>query len=249
MALTLRNVSHFYLERQVLDHISLHIGTGRFCCITGPSGCGKSTLLRLVAGLEKSTGGAILLDGAPVSARSGQIGMVFQEGALFPWLTARKNVSFGLEMQGFKPKVLADLTEEYLSLVGLKQFAEYYPNQLSGGMRQRLAMARSLAYNPSLVLMDEPFASLDAQSRNLMQAELTRIWRETKKTVVFVTHSIDEAVFLADQIVVLSSRPGQVKADIPVELPRPRLRTSPAFVRYREQILALIENSEVSYEW
>ena len=232
MALTVRNVRKSYGELEVLADISFEVEEGNFACIVGESGCGKTTLLKIIAGIEKADGGAIMYNGEPI--RNEDIGYVFQDDRLLPWRTALENVLFALEMRGIKDGSVA---EKYLELVGLKGFENYYPHQLSGGMRQRVGICRALAVNPKILLMDEPFASLDAQTRNRMQVELLKIWDRDRKTVIFVTHSIDEAVFLADEVVVLSRRPARVIDVVRIEMERPRDRTDAMFIEYRRRIM------------
>ncbi|MEX3965332.1 ABC transporter ATP-binding protein [Paraburkholderia sp. EG286B] len=225
----------------VLKRFDLAVREGEFMALLGPSGCGKSTFLNVLAGLTPPTSGDILVDGAPVSAVRQKLGFVFQGYALFPWRTVRKNVEAGLEIRGMKRAARRSEAERFLRLVGLLEFADHYPHQLSGGMRQRVAIARALAYGPEILLMDEPFGALDAQTRELLQQELLAIWEQSATTVVFVTHSIDEAIFLSDRIAVLGRGPGRVKEIIDVDLPRPRdaaLRHSPAFVALRQRTWA-----------
>jgi len=224
-----------------LADINLEIDEKEFICLVGPSGCGKTTLLRIIAGLEKPTSGDVRLDDMPIAGPDPQRGMVFQEYSLFPWKSVIDNIAFGLEMKGVSRQERRQIAEEYLNIVNLEQFRDAYPHELSGGMRQRVAIARALANNPRVLLMDEPFGALDAQTRNVMQKELLEIWEETKKTVVFVTHSVDEAVYLADRIVVLSPRPGKIEEVINVDLPRPRDRTEPMFAELRKYILRRME--------
>jgi len=224
-----------------LEDIDLEVMDGEFVCILGPSGCGKTTLLRIIAGLEKQTKGRILLKGVEVTGPGPDRGMVFQEFALFPWRTVRRNVEFGLEIKGVPPEKRREISQRYIDLVGLKGFEDSHPNQLSGGMKQRVGIARALANEPAILLMDEPFGALDAQTRNQMQKELLHIWAETKKTVIFITHSVDEAVFLADRVIVLTSRPGRVRTVHDVGLPRPRDRASQDFMNLRKTILDELE--------
>ncbi|WAC05690.1 MAG: ABC transporter ATP-binding protein [Methanoregula sp.] len=224
----------------VLENFSLEVQDKEFVCILGPSGCGKTTLLRLIAGLDAAESGAILLDGEEMRGTNPKVGIVFQEYSLFPWRNVLDNVAFGLEMQGMERDERHRQAARYLDLVGLTQFANSYPSELSGGMRQRVAVARALALDPVVLLMDEPFGALDAQTRNMLQHELLTIWEKTKKTIIFITHSVDEAVFLADRIVVLTPRPGRVCETIPLELPRPRDRTSIEFAKFRRHVLDLI---------
>jgi NitT/TauT family transport system ATP-binding protein len=228
-----------------LDNINLHIGDKEFVCLVGPSGCGKTTLLRIIAGLDFPTSGSVTLDGKPVEGPDPERGMVFQEYSLFPWMRIEDNIGFGLTMKGVDKAEKQKVVEEYLDLVNLETFGRAYPHELSGGMRQRVAIARALANDPEVLLMDEPFGALDAQTRNMMQRELLEIWEKTKKTIVFVTHSVDEAVFLADRIVVLSPRPGRIREIIDVTLPRVRDRTDPEFANLRRHVLSLMEETEI----
>jgi NitT/TauT family transport system ATP-binding protein len=209
-------------ELLALDRIDLNVRQGEFLCIVGPSGCGKSTLLHLIAGLQKPTSGSVLVDQELVSAPGTDRILIFQEHGLFPWLTVGENVEFGMKMKGLPKKERQERTRYYLRLVHLSQFKESRPHQLSGGMRQRVALARALATEPDVLLMDEPFAALDAQTRDLLHDELERIWAETGRTIIFVTHNVREAVRLGDRVVLLSFRPGRIKRDFEVELPRPR---------------------------
>jgi NitT/TauT family transport system ATP-binding protein len=229
-----------------LQDIDLSVRPGEFLCIVGPSGCGKSTFLRLLAGLEQSSAGEIRIDvtraDRPVNS------MVFQEQSTFPWMTVRQNTAFGLEMRGVDRRVRDELVRSYLRKVGLEDFASAYPYQLSGGMRQRVCLARAFANEPEVLLMDEPFASLDEQTRILMQEELLRVWEgERGRTVVFITHSIDEAVLLGDTVVVMSARPGRVKATFAVPFPRPRgqlaeLRLRPEFAQLTYKVWEVLRD-------
>ncbi|MGW1895145.1 ABC transporter ATP-binding protein [Streptomyces sp. NPDC002004] len=229
-----------------LDGIDLDIAAGEFVVLVGPSGCGKSTLLDLLGGLTQPTAGRILVDGKAVTGPGLDRGIVFQQYALLPWRTAQGNVEFGLEATGVPRRQRAARAREFLELVGLGGFESRHPHELSGGMRQRVAIARSLAYDPDVLLMDEPFAALDAQTRESLQEELLRIWQRTGKTVVFITHSIDEAVYLGQRIAVMTSRPGRIKQIVPVALDSRTatddLRSSPDFARYRHQIWALLHD-------
>ncbi|MDD1771892.1 MAG: ABC transporter ATP-binding protein [Methanomassiliicoccales archaeon] len=226
-----------------IEDFNLDVEEGEFVCILGPSGCGKTTLLRIIAGLETPTYGALLLNGAPTLKPGSDRGMVFQEFALFPWRSVRRNIEFGLEIKKTPPKEKRLISDRYIDLVGLRGFEDYLPNQLSGGMKQRVGIARALANEPAILLMDEPFGALDAQTRNLMQKELLRIWSETKKTVIFITHSVDEAVFLADRIVVMTTRPGSVGQIYNIKWERPRDRANPEFAALRKQILTQLEDN------
>jgi NitT/TauT family transport system ATP-binding protein len=229
-------------EMVAIADFDLDVEEGEFVCILGPSGCGKTTILRIIAGLETHTRGQILLNGKEISGPGSDRGMVFQEFALFPWRTVRRNVEFGLELKGVPQEERRERTQKFIELVGLKGFEDYHPYQLSGGMKQRVAIARALANEPAILLMDEPFGALDAQTRNLMQKELLRIWSETKKTVIFITHSVDEALFLADRIVVMTARPSNIGQIYEIKWPRPRDRASPEFATLRKQILAQLES-------
>ena len=210
-----------------LDHINLEVRAGEFLCIVGPSGCGKSTLLHLIAGLNSQTSGQILVDGNPIQGPGTDRILIFQDHGLFPWLTVGQNVEFGMKMKGVPKAERREKTQHYLRLVHLGKFENSYIHQLSGGMRQRVAIARALATEPDVLLMDEPFASLDAQTRDLLHDELERIWSQTGRTIIFVTHNVREAVRLGDRVVLLTFRPGRVKNEFPVELPRPRSLEDP----------------------
>jgi sulfonate transport system ATP-binding protein len=205
-----------------LDHINLQVKAGEFLCIVGPSGCGKSTLLHVIAGLHRPTSGEVMVDGKPVQGTGTDRILIFQELGLFPWLTVGENVEFGMRMKGVSKAEREEKTRHYLSLVHLAQFKGSYTHQLSGGMRQRVALARALATEPDVLLMDEPFAALDAQTRDLLHDELERIWAETGRTIIFVTHNVREAVRLGDRVALLTFRPGRVKTEFAVDLPRPR---------------------------
>lgn len=205
-----------------LDGLDLQVGAREFLSIIGPSGCGKTTLLHVIAGLEKPTAGEILIDGAKSNGASSHCGIVFQDYALFPWRTVRENIEFGPKVCGVPKARRREISEKYIELVGLRGFEEHYPNEISGGMKQRVAIARVLANDPDILLMDEPFAAVDALRREILQQEVLRLWHQTKKTVLFVTHNIDEAIFLADRVVVLAARPARVKDVVPIDLPRPR---------------------------
>jgi NitT/TauT family transport system ATP-binding protein len=218
---------------------SFSVSPTEFLCVLGPSGCGKTTILNMLAGFLAPTGGEILMDGRPMSAQERNRGVVFQDFAqLFPWRTARQNVEFGLEMRGVARQARRDTASRFLRLVKLEKFADVYPHQLSGGMQQRVAIARALAYNPGVLLMDEPFAALDAMTRDEMQKQLTEVWQETRKTIVYITHNVAEAVYLADQILVMAPHPGTVKARMRLELPRPRDPLSADFVAMQREVLA-----------
>lgn len=226
---------------QALADLSLTIPRGQFLTVLGPSGCGKSTLLNTIAGFDHPTSGRILVNGAPVSEPSPTRGVVFQDSAaLFPWLTVRKNIEFGMRASGRPAAEIRTRTDAVLELVGLRQFADKFPRQLSGGMRQFVAMARVLVMDAQLLLMDEPFAALDAINRQRMQEQLTEIWARTRTTILFITHSVDEAVYLGDRVVVMSGRPGSIRADIPIPLARPRDLASDEFNSLRAQTLSFL---------
>jgi NitT/TauT family transport system ATP-binding protein len=227
----------------VLDHVTFDVKDQEFVCLLGSSGCGKTTLLRMIAGLDTAESGSIILDGEEIKGASPKVGMVFQEYSLFPWRTVIDNIAFGLEMKGIRKDERYQIAGQYLDLVNLSQFRDSYPSELSGGMRQRVAVARALALDPVLLLMDEPFGALDAQTRNMLQQELLEIQEKTKKTVIFITHSVDEAVFLSDRIIVLTPRPGRICQIFPVDLPRPRDRTNPEFAQVRRKVLDLINRN------
>ena len=223
-----------------LTGVDLAIADGEFIALLGPSGCGKSTLLNIVAGFEKPTGGVMTIEGAPPRPPGPDRAVVFQEPALFPWLTVRDNVTFGPRIQRQKRGTFEDEAQRFIDLVGLTGFEKHYPDQLSGGMKQRVGIARCLLMQPKLFLMDEPFGALDAQTRLQMQELLLHVWDTLKRTVVFITHDIDEAIFLADTVYVMSARPGRIRSRIPVDLPRPRdvdLLTDPVFNALRKDIL------------
>ena len=243
--LTVTNVSRAFKKENgaptsALEDVTLEIKDKEFVCFIGPSGCGKTTLLRIIAGLDTPTSGEILLDGTKITIPDAKRGMVFQEYSLFPWRTVIDNIAFGPQMQGKTGKESLRIAEKYLELVGLDQFKNSFPYELSGGMRQRVAIARALANDPQVLLMDEPFGALDAQTRNTLQHELLEIWGKKNVTILFVTHSMDEAVFLADRIVVMSARPGKIRDIIDVDLPRPRDRTAPESNELRNHVLKLL---------
>jgi ABC-type nitrate/sulfonate/bicarbonate transport system ATPase subunit len=217
-----------------IQDLSLEVRAGEFVCILGPSGCGKTTLLNCLAGFIQPDAGAILRDGRPIDGPAPDRGMVFQEYGLFPWFTVEQNILFGPRMRGLPRAELREIARRYVELVHLGGFERHYPFELSGGMKQRVSLARALANDPEILLMDEPFGALDAQTRETMQEELLRIWERDRKTCVFITHSIAEAVYLADRVVVLSARPGRLKRIVAVEIPRLRDRSStPFFEHYR----------------
>lgn len=239
--LVLRGITKTYRSRNghlhVLDHINLRVKRGEFICLLGPSGCGKSTLFNIIAGLERPDGGEIHLGGRPIDGPGPDRVVVFQEGALFPWLTVLGNVEFGLEMIGVPQPQRREKARSALNMVHLSRFEDAWVHELSGGMRQRVAIARAVAMDPDILLMDEPFAALDAQTRNVMQQEIQRIWLETGKTIIFVTHNVAEALRLGDRVLVLSFRPSCIKRDIPVLYPRPRLPEDPHISAMRSFLL------------
>ncbi|MDO9414117.1 MAG: ABC transporter ATP-binding protein [Pseudolabrys sp.] len=242
--ITFNDVSKIYSgqrEVRALEDVSLTINEGEFVALLGPSGCGKSTLLNVLAGFEKVSSGKLLFDGTPISKPGPDRGVVFQEAALFPWLTVWQNVIFGPQVQGIARADYESRARQLLDLVGLSSFADALPVQLSGGMRQRVGIARVLVMNPRALLMDEPFGALDAQTRLSMQQLLLDVWQKLNTTVLFVTHDIDEAILLSDRICVMSARPGRIIKTIPIELARPRSiasLTSPEFVAYKAEIMS-----------
>ena len=222
-----------------LRGFNLEVGKGEFVSIVGPSGCGKSTFLNLLLGLIKPDSGEMTLDSSPISGPGQERAMVFQEFGLLPWRTVRANVELGLELKGTPSPERAQRATELIKLVGLKDFERHYPHELSGGMKQRVGLARALATEPEVLLMDEPFAALDAQTRDLMQTELLQIWERTKKTVLFVTHSIEEAAYLSDRVIIMTARPGRAKETLNIQLPRPRdyeMRLTPQFNDIKSRI-------------
>ncbi|MCQ8781855.1 ABC transporter ATP-binding protein [Mangrovibrevibacter kandeliae] len=234
-----------FASTEALSRIDTEVKAGEFISIVGPSGCGKTTFLRIVSGLEQATTGEIRLDGAAVTRPGSDRGFVFQQDNLLPWLTIMDNAMIGPEIGGFASPERRRATQALLKLVGLEGFERHYPRQLSGGMRQRVNLARALAIDPEILLMDEPFSALDAQTREIMQTELLRIWEEGRKTVLFVTHQIDEAVFLSDRVFVFARRPGRLQEIIDIDLPRPRplsIKRTPAFIALVDRIWTLIEH-------
>ena len=228
-------------QAEALGSIDLDVGDREFLCLLGPSGCGKSTLLNIVAGFLPPTTGSVLVDGQPVTGPGADRGVVFQEYVLFPWLTVAANVEFGPALKGAAREERRRIAARYLDLVGLRAHADKFPVQLSGGMKQRVAIARALANSPAVILMDEPFGALDAQTREVMQDELSRIQRVEHRTIVFVTHSIREAVYLADRVVVMTSAPGRIKRIFPIKLPEVRDRCAPEFTRYASEITSVVK--------
>lgn len=251
--LLIRNVSVWFDDRQrgrvlAVDDVSAAIADGEFVCIVGPSGCGKSTLLNVVGGLVRASTGEVLVDGLPIAGPGPDRGMVFQSYTLYPWLTVRANVEFGLKLAKMPAAERRRVSDRLIELVRLEGFAEVYPKALSGGMRQRVAIARALANNPRVLLMDEPFGALDAQTRALMQELLLDVWNRDGRIVVFVTHDIDEAIFLADRVLIMSHRPGRIRLELPVPLPRPRgyaMLATPEFGELKRQVLDVIHEESV----
>ena len=235
-------------EVVAVDGIDLEIRNREFATILGPSGCGKSTLLRIVAGLAKPTQGSVRLDGRTITGPGRDRGMVFQSYTLFPWLTVQQNIQFGLQLAGLPKADQATIAQEFVNKVGLRGFERAYPKALSGGMKQRVAIARALANNPDVLLLDEPFGALDAQTRALMQELLTQVWEEFHKTILFVTHDVEEAIFLSDRVFVMTARPGRIKAEIDVPLERPRsyeVKTTETFLHLKKQALDLIREEAI----
>jgi NitT/TauT family transport system ATP-binding protein len=243
--LDISGLCKWFGELEALRGIDAAVETGEFISVVGPSGCGKTTFLRIVAGLEPATTGKILLDGQPLKGPGSDRGFVFQNDSLLPWRTVLTNALIGPEVGGQLGEKERQRTLDLLKLVGLGGFEGYYPRQLSGGMRQRVNLARALAIDPQVLLMDEPFASLDAQTREIMQTELLRIWEQGRKTVLFVTHQIDEAVFLSDRVLVFARRPGRLQENVRIKLPRPRaldIKRTPEFIEYVDRIWKMIED-------
>src|SRR5574341_2669661 len=238
----LRNITLEYASAEnpvtALQDVNFSVEPGEFLCVVGQSGCGKTTMLNIVAGFLQPTSGGILIGGKTVTGKGLDRGVVFQDFAqLFPWRTAQRNVEFGLEMKGISKEERAQIALQFLRLVNLEKFARSYPHELSGGMQQRVAIARALAYNPAVLLMDEPFAALDALTREEMQRFLVDVWRETRKTVVYVTHNVAEAGYLADRIVIMTPRPGTVKTELRIALPRLRDTLSVEFLEYQRRVI------------
>jgi NitT/TauT family transport system ATP-binding protein len=249
--IALRGVSkHFVIGRtghvvRAVEQVSLDVREGEFLCVVGPSGCGKSTLLQLIAGLEAVSEGAILLDGRQITGPGADRGMVFQSHALFPWRTVLQNIEFGLEVRSLPRAERRQRATRYAALVGLEGFEHSFPSELSGGMKQRVGIARALANDPAVLLMDEPFGALDAQTREVMQQDLLDIWRRTGRTIVFVTHSVQEAVFLGDRVAVMTARPGRLKAMVDVNLAHPRDVTSAEFGALMRPVYAALKEEVV----
>lgn len=232
-----------------LEDTSFVCRSGEFVTIVGPSGCGKSTLLRIVAGLEEPSAGSVFVDGKEVCGPGADRGMVFQSYTLFPWLKVIDNIAFGPKLKGLGAEERRQVAREYLEKIGLADFADAYPSELSGGMKQRVAIARALANDPEVLLMDEPFGALDSQTRLIMQELLLSVWEGAQKTVLFVTHDVEEAIFMADRVFVMSARPGRIREEIEVPLPRPRsyeIKTEPAFLELRRRLTALLREEAAS---
>ena len=247
-SIEVKNISFQYDTAQgpvlAVKDVSFNVAPAEFLCVLGPSGCGKTTILNMLAGFLAPTKGEILMDGSPLVGLSQNRGVVFQDFAqLFPWRTARRNVEFGLEMRGVAEAQRRETALRFLKLVKLEKFADSYPHELSGGMQQRVAIARALAYNPGVLLMDEPFAALDAMTRDEMQKQLTEVWQETRKTIVYITHNVAEAVYLADNLLVMAPHPGTIKARIKLDLPRPRDPLSANFIAMQRQVLNDLTNN------
>lgn len=247
MSLVIQNLSKQFSNsnEHTLQNINLEIQDGEFVCVVGTSGCGKSTLLNLIAGLEKPTGGRILLDDEEITQPGAERTVMFQEHGLFPWLNTMDNVTFGMKLHGVPKEIREEKATHYLKLVNLYEYRDYPIHQLSGGMRQRTALARALTMDSKILLMDEPFASLDKQTSNRLREELERIWMETKRTIFFITHSVEEAVYLADRVVVLSAETHGIKDIVPIELERPRHVYSPEFMELRHMLLGKVRGEAV----
>ena len=248
MSIEIKNINKSFDGRgknlSVLEDINLTIDDGEFVCLLGPSGCGKTTLLRLIAGLDNPTSGEVVANGEVVEKPSGDRAVIFQQYSLFPWLTVLQNVTFGLEMSGGSKEVNIQAAERYLQSVGLLEFKDSYPHELSGGMKQRVAIIRSLLNHSPILLMDEPFSALDMQNRHKLQEQLIGVWKRFENTIVFVTHDVDEAVYLADKIVLLDKNPGKIAEVISVDLERPRKRESQEFLEIQESIVENLDMEE-----
>ena len=244
--LSLRDISKRFVtsrhDTPAIEHLSLDVSAGEFVCVVGPSGCGKSTLLNIIAGLDRADGGEALFDGRPIRGPGRERVVVFQDPALYPWLNVRANVEFGLKIRGVRGNERRALTDRYLDLVNLRAFERAFVHELSGGMKQRVQLARALAVEPRMLLMDEPFAALDAQTRDVLQEELQEIWLRTGATIVFVTHNVREAAILADRVIVMTPHPGRIKCEIAVPLQRPRKPDTHAVVDFASEIRKELQN-------
>ena len=243
--ITLENINKSFQKNEqdqiILEDINLNVNKGEFLCIVGPSGCGKTTLLRMIAGLDFPSKGRILEGESEISGPSRDRGYVFQQYSLFPWLNVLENVTFGLEIKGMEEAERQKKAREYLEMVGLSEYETSYPKELSGGMKQRVAIARSLVNDPKVLLMDEPFSALDVQTRHKLQEELVRIWNEEQKTIIFVTHNVDEAVFLADRVIVLGRNPGKIIKSFEIKLKRIRDRNSRSYIEIKQEITSYLD--------
>jgi len=252
MSLELTNLQKTYTDGsgaetvEALSAINLTVQEGEFLSVIGPSGCGKTTMLRIIAGLEQPTSGSVAINGEQLAEPWSHVGFVFQEYALFPWRTVSENVEFGLELKNIPKPERRRMALEYINKFGMKGFADTYPRDLSGGMKQRVAIARTLIINPSIILMDEPFGSLDSKTRNALQQFLQEIWHTSRKTIIFVTHNIDEAVFLSQRVIGFSRRPGTIKFSLTIDIPIPRDRTSASFNQCRKQILDFLQKESMA---
>jgi NitT/TauT family transport system ATP-binding protein len=231
---------------KALDDVSVHVARNEFLCLLGPSGCGKSTLLNLIAGFDMPSSGSVRVGGQTITAPGADRGVVFQQPTLMPWLTVWENVAFHLTMQGVGKEIRRKKAQHYIEMVNLKGFENHYPSELSGGMNQRVGIARALLMNPEVILMDEPFGALDEQTKMEMHAELVRIWRDSQSTIVFVTHGIEESLALGTHVAVMSARPGRIREMLTIDLPRPRDSTSPQFNDTKRRILQLLRPESVA---
>lgn len=232
-------------ETVALNGFNLNVSENEFICVVGPSGCGKSTILNILAGLDKASSGSIYVDGEIIDGPSPERGVVFQQYALFPWLTVKKNVEFGLKLKKLSKQEVSDTADHYIKMVGLEDFKNSLPKELSGGMKQRVAIARAYAMKPKLLLMDEPFGALDAQTRTQLQSELLHTWQEEKKTCFFITHDVDEAVILAQRVIIMSARPGRIKMIVDIDIPYPRdqeTKMTERFIELKNEIWAQVYN-------
>ncbi|WP_197072265.1 ABC transporter ATP-binding protein [Clostridium culturomicium] len=244
--ITLKNVKKDFITGKgdkvaALGNVNLSVPESEFVCILGPSGCGKSTLLRIIAGLESATEGEVIYRGKPITGAHKEIGMVFQNYSLMPWLNVRDNIALGLDFAGIGKKERLERAEYYMEMIHMQEFAKAFPYELSGGMQQRVAIARALANDPDVLLMDEPFGALDAYTRIVLQQELLSIWEKHKKTILFVTHSVDEAIYLADRVIFMAPKPSRIEKEFLIDMPRIRQRNNPRYGELTEEMLALFE--------